>query len=131
MREKLIRWAPLLILLAFLLTIFVPRWTNERRAMTFGAPLFEYALPVGAEVISTDGAVDDEGGYTAAILMKTELSSEELLAHYAALDCPPAEEGQSVTLEAKPLTEEDLDVLKKARVYEEGASYQFLYVYSK
>ena len=131
MKEKIMKWIPLLVLLVFLLTIFVPRWMNNRTAMTFGEPLFAYPLPVDSEVISQDGAVDDEGGVTAAILMKTDLTSEQRLRHYADLVCQPAKEGQHVTMEAKALTEADLDVLKQARVYEEGASYQFIYVYSK
>ena len=131
MKEKIMKWVPLLVLFVFLLTFFVPRWMNDRAAMTFGEPLFTHPLPNGAEIISQDGAVDEEGGVTAAILMKTDLTSEELQIHYTDLQCPPAKEGQVVTLEAKALTENDLEVLKQARVYEEGASYQFVYVYSK
>ena len=131
MKEKIMKWIPLLVLLVFLLTMFVPRWLNTRLAMKFGEPLFSYSLPEGAEIISQDGAVDEEGGVTAAILMKTDLTSEQLLEHYGNLVCHPAKDGQRVTVEAKALTEADLDVLKQAKLYEAGASYQFIYVYSK
>ena len=130
MKEKIMKWIPLLVLLVFLLTIFVPRWMNTRIAMRFGEPLFTHPLPEGAEIVSQDGAVDDEGGVTAAILMKSDWNPEQLLIHYADLVCQPAKKGQNVTMEAKALTEADLEVLKQAKLYEEGASYQFVYVYS-
>ena len=131
MKENLMKWGPLLILVVFLMTIFVPRWMNERSAMKFGEPLFAHALPDDTTVISQDAAIDDNGGVTAAILLQTNLTSEELAAFYADVQCPPAKEGQTVTVEAKALTEDDLAVLKQAKLYEEGASYQFIYVYSR
>ena len=131
MKENLIKWGPLLVLLVFLMTIFVPRWMNERSAMKFGEPLFSHALPQDATVVSQDAAGDSNGGVTAAILLQTNLSSEELAAFYADVQCPPAKDGQIVTLEAKALNEDDLAVLKQAKLYEEGASYQFIYVYSR
>ena len=131
MKENLKRWLPLLVLLVFLATIFVPRGVEKRTCMAFGQPLFDHVLPEKAEIISTDAAKDDDGGVTAAILLKTDLTSQELEEFYADLECPPAEEGQNVTLQAKALTEADLAVLQQAKLYEEGASYQFIYVYSK
>ena len=131
MKEDIKKWIPLLVLLVFLATIFVPRWVEERVCMKYGEPLFAHALPENTELISKDAAKDDAGGITAALLLKTDLTSEELEAFYSDLDCPPAEEGQTVTLTAKALSEDDLEVLQKAKLYEEGASYQFVYVYSK
>lgn len=130
MKEKLIKWGPLVLLLIFLAAIYVPRWWNHQAAMRFGEQLFSHPLPENAEIVSTDGVKDEEGGYTAAILMKTDLTSEELEAFYADVDYAPAKEGQSIRLDAKALTEADLDVLKTAKLYEEGAQYQFIYIYS-
>ena len=131
MNEKIRKWIPLLVLLVFLVTIFVPRWVEERVCMAYGEPLFNHALPEGSVLVSKDAAKDDEGVITAALLLQTDLNSEELEAFYADLDCQPAEEGQTVYLEAKPLDEDDLAVLKQAKLYVEGESYQFVYVYSK
>lgn len=130
MKEKIMRWLPLLVLVIFLGTIFVPRWINQRVSKAYAEPLFSHALPDGAKVVSTDAVKDDDGGITAAILMQTDLSQEELLAFYEDLDLEPAEEGHGVTLDVKALSDEDLDVLKQAKLYEDGASYQFVYIYS-
>lgn len=130
MKEKIMRWIPLLVLVIFLGTIFVPRWINQQACKAYAEPLFSHALPDGAKVVSTDAVKDDNGGITAAILMQTDLSQEELKAFYADLELEPAEEGHTVSLNVKTLSEEDLDVLKQAKLYEDGASYQFVYIYS-
>ena len=70
------------------------------------------------------------GGMIAAMLLKTDLTSEELEAFYADVDAQPAEEGDVVTLSAKALDESSLEALQKAKLYEEGAQYQFVYLYS-
>lgn len=124
------RWVPLLVLIVFLGTIFVPQWVNEKVSMGYAQPLFDHPVPEDAQVISTDAAKDDDGGITGAILLKTNWTSEELEAFYSDLQMEPAEEGQTVVLRAKALTEEDLEVLQQAKLYEDGASYQFVYIYS-
>lgn len=131
MKEKWMKLVPLAVLLVFFATIFVPRWINERSAMKFGEPLFAHELPADTTVISQDGAKSDDGSVLAAMLLKTNLTSDELEAFYSDINCEPAEEGQTVSVLAKALTEEDLDVLKQAKLYEEGASYQFVYLQSK
>ena len=67
----------------------------------------------------------------AAMILKTDLTSEELEAFYSDTEYPPAEEGQTVSLSAKPLDENSIKAMKQAKLYEEGASYQFIYLYSK
>ena len=119
------------MILQFIAVAFGPRWINQAVGMSFGEPLFEHPLPEDAILISKDAAKDDEGTITAAMLLQTDLTSEELEAFYADLECPPAKKGQTVSIQAKALTEEDLQVLKQAKLYEEGACYQFVYVYSK
>lgn len=124
------RWVPLLVLVVFLGTIFVPQWINEKSARRYAQPLFDHPIPENAQVISTDAAKDDDGGITGAILLKTNWTSEALETFYSDLQMDPAKEGQTVVLHAKALTEEDLEVLQQAKLYEEGASYQFVYIYS-
>ena len=66
----------------------------------------------------------------AARLLKTDLTSEALEAFYADVEAEPAEPGDTVILRAKALDESSVEALKQAKVYEEGASYQFIYLYS-
>ena len=129
--NKLLKWIPLVMLLVFVLTMLVPRWIDQRICMKFGEPLFACPLPEGSSLVSQDGARDDDGVITAAILIKTDLTSEELVSYYADLNMEPVKEGQTVEILAKPLTENDLEVLKQAKIYEEGASYQFVYACSR
>ena len=131
MNDNWKRWLPLVMVLIFVVVVFAPRWIDGLFCAKFGKPLFEHAIPEQSVLVSKDAARDTEGVVTAALLLQTDLSSEELEAFYADLDCPPAKDGQTVKLEAKPLSEADLDVLKQAKLYVEGASYQFVYVASK
>ena len=131
MNENWKRWLPLIMVLIFVVVVFAPRWIDGMFCMKFGKPLFEHPLPENAVLVSRDAARDTEGVVTAALLLQTDLSSEELVVFYEDLDCQPAKEGQTVRLEAKPLTEEDLDVLKTAKLFVEGAQYQFVYMTSK
>ena len=131
MNENWKRWLPLIMVLIFVVVVFAPRWIDGIFCARFGKPLFDHALPENTVLVSQDAARDTDGVVTAALLLQTDLSSEELVAFYEDLDCPPAKEGQTVCLEAKPLTEEDLDVLKTAKLFVEGAQYQFVYVTSK
>ena len=129
--NKVLKWIPLVMLLAFVLTMLVPRWIDQQICMKFGEPLFAYPLPEGSSIVSQDGARDDDGVITAAILIKTDLTSEELAAYYGNLEMNPAKNGQNIEILAKPLSENDLEVLKQAKIYEEGANYQFVYARSR
>ena len=102
--EKLRLLAPAIILLAFALVMLVPKYFEGKAADAFGAPLFEHALPADTEVIEQDAAKTNDGGMMAAMLLKTDLTSEELEAFYADVDAQPAEEGDVVTLSARPWT---------------------------
>ena len=46
------------------------------------------------------------------------------------MDASPAEEGYSVELSVKPLDEDSIEAMKQAKLYEEGKSYYFVYLYS-
>ena len=137
MNENLRKWLPWVMIVIFVAVGFGPRWMDSLVCNRFGRPLFEHALPAETVLVSKDAATDSEGVITAALLLQTELTEIETLtqtaieAFYADLNCPPAKEGQTVELSAKALTEEDLDVLKTAKIYVEGAQYQFVYVTSK
>lgn len=131
MKQTLKRFIPLVLILLLMAAAMIPEKIQERKFQTFGEPLFSHALPEGSKLISQDAGKDDSGGITAALLLQTSLTSQELELFYGDTAYPPAEEGQSVTLQAKALTESDLETLQKAELYEEDAEYQFVYLYSK
>ena len=131
MKELAKRFFHLLIIIAVMAAMLVPKRLQERAANQFGEPLFSHALPEGAKLIQQDAAKDKEGGTTAALLLQTDLSEDALLAFYSNMEFAPAEEGQTVTLQVKALDESSIQALKQAKLYEEGAQYMFVYLYSK
>lgn len=131
MNDTVRRLLPLVLLLALLAGMLVPKYVTRRTCQRFGQPLFDHPLPQGAELVATDADKDDAGVVTAALILKTDCTTEELEAFYADLSCQPVKESQSVHLLVKPLTETDLAALKQAGVYTPGAAYQFIYVTSK
>lgn len=131
MKDTIRRFIPLLIILALMAAVMIPKKLEERAANAFGEPLFSHALPENAKLLQQDAAKDEEGGTTAALLLETELSVEELEEFYSDTVYVPAEEGQTVTLQAKELDEGSISALKQAELYTEGAQYRFVYLYSK
>ncbi len=131
MKETAKRFLPLLIIIAVMAAFLVPKRLQERAADRFGEPLFSHALPEGAKLIQQDAVKDKEGGTTAALLLQTDLSEEALLAFYGDVTYAPAGEGQTVTLQVKALDESSIQALKQAKLYEDGAQYLFLYLYSQ
>lgn len=130
MKEKLRVIAPLLILLVLVAAFLLPKYLENKALDAFGAPLFDYALPEGTELVQQDAAKDDDGGWTAALLLESDRTEEELSAYYAAVDAAPAKEGYTVKLSVKPLDEDSIEAMKQAKLYEEGKSYYFVYLYS-
>lgn len=131
MRKEIKRYISVVFLAALLAMMLIPRWVEKRACKQFGEPLFSHALPADTTLVKKDAARDTEGGTMAAMLLKTELSGEELVAFYSDVTYPPAQEGQTVTLDVMDLDESSIETLKEAKYYEEGASYQFVYLYSK
>jgi len=130
-KEVIKRLLPALLMVAVMAAFLLPKKLQERAANAFGEPLFSHALPADSELIQSDSGKTDDGGVMAAILLKTDWDSASLEAFYSDISYPPAEEGQTVTLSAKPLDEASLDAMKQAKLYEDGASYQFVFLYSK
>ena len=131
MKETIRRFIPLLIILAIMAAMIIPKKPEARAANAFGEPLFSHALPENAKLLQQDAAKDDEGGTIAALLLETDLSVEALEEFYSDTVFAPAEEGQTVTLQAKELDEGSISALKQAELYTEGAQYMFVYLYSK
>ncbi len=131
MKEKMTRILPWILLVVFVAVLLVPKWVGQRACNAFAAPLYNHALPEGAALIQKDAAKDREGGFTAALLLETDWSSEALIQFYSDTAYPPAKEGQTVKLDAKALDESSIAAMKQAKLYEEGKQYQFVYLYSK
>ena len=131
MNETLRKWLPWVMILLFVAVVFGPRWVDSAVSHHFGQPLFDHALPEDTVLVSKDAAKDSDGVITAALLLQTDWTSEELEAFYSDLEMEPVKEGQTIHVEAKALTESDLDVLKTAKLYVEGEQYQFVYVTSE
>ena len=130
-KELIKRLLPALLMILVLAVFLLPGKLEERKANQFGEPLFSHTLPEGAELIQQDAGKTDDGSVMAAMILKTKMSSEELEAFYGDISYTPAEEGQAVTLNASPLDESSLAALKQAKLYEEGAVYQFVFLTSK
>ena len=130
MKETAKRFLPLVLMIAIMAAFLLPKRLQDRAANQFGEPLFSHTLPEGAKLIQKDAAKDDDGGTTAALLLQTDLSEGELLAFYSDSAYAPAAEGQTVTLKVKSLDENSIQALKQAKLYEEGAQYRFVYLYS-
>ena len=130
-KEVIKRLLPAFLMVAVMAAFLLPKKLEERNANQFGEPLFSHTLPENAELIQKDSGKTDDGSIMAALLLKTDLTSEELELFYGDAVYAPAKEGQTVTLSAKALDENSLDALKKAKLYEDGASYQFVFLTSK
>lgn len=130
-KELIKRLLPALLMIVVLAVFLLPGKLEERKANQFGEPLFSHTLPENAELIQQDAGKTDDGSVMAAMILKTKMTSEELEAFYGDISYTPAEEGQAVTLNASPLDESSLAALKQAKLYEEGAVYQFVFLISK
>ena len=130
-KEVIKRLLPAFLMVAVMAAFLLPKKLEERKADQFGEPLFTHALPQSTEIIQIDAGKNDDGSIMAALLLKTELTSGELEAFYDDTIYPPAKEGQHVSLSAKALDENSIAALKQAKLYEEGSSYQFVFLTSK
>lgn len=123
-----------LLLVAFaavLLGVFViPDKVEEYQLNQFAKPLFAHALPENSYSVQASTARDENGGSTAAAIIGTQLTEEELYAFYADTEYPPAKEGEVVELSVKALDEASVSVLKEAGMYREEDKYYFVYIYS-
>ncbi len=117
--------------LAVFAAVFLPGKLSDKRADDFAAPLFNHELPDDARLIQASAAENDDGSTSATIIMQTEWSEEEILAHYSDTTYLPASENDEVALSVLPLDDGSIDAVKQADLYEEeGGEYWFVYLYS-
>ncbi len=117
--------------LAVFAAVFLPGKLADKRADDFAAPLFNHEMPDDARLIQASAAENEDGSTSATIIMQTEWSEDEILAHYSDTTYPPAAENDEVTLSVLPLDDSSIDAVKQADLYEEeGGEYWFVYLYS-
>ena len=117
--------------LAVFAAVFLPGKLSDKRADDFAAPLFNHEMPEDARLIQATAAENDDGSTNATIIMQTEWTEEEILAHYSDTTYLPAAENDEVTLQVLPLDEGSIEAVKQADLYEEeGGDYWFVYLYS-
>ena len=122
------------LLLAFgaviLCVFYLPQKIEEYECNRFAKPLFDHLLPENSYSVQASSVRDDRGGTTAAAIIGTHLTEEELYAFYADTEYPPAREDETVELSVKALDEASIGVLREAGKYREEDKYYFVYIFS-
>ena len=110
---------------------YVPQKIEEYQCNQFAKPFFSHPLPENSYSVQASSVRDENGGTTAAAIVGTHLTEEELYAFYADTEYPPAREGEKVELSVKALDEASVKVLKEAGKYREEENFYFVYIYSR
>ena len=130
-RQKLLRGALLAAVFAALLFTVLGQNRQRAQAQSFGRPLFEHPLPAGAQLLQSEAKRDDAGVMTAAMLISSPDSQQELSAFFSDVSYPPFEEGERTRLQVLPLDAASLETLRQAGLYQEGAQDWFIYLTSE
>lgn len=113
-------------------TLIGNRQTAKLNAFT--SQLTEHAVPESSRVANVTTGTNKVSGHTesyACLILQSTLSKEELLSFYDHDGYQPAREGNVVTLQVLPLSEDHLATLKTTNYYEEeGGDYWYIYLYS-
>ena len=123
-----------LILICVLVLIgALPKAIREHHAKTFSKPLFKHELPENSRALQSYAEQSEEDGSTfATLILQSTLSEEELLAFYSDISYPPAQKGDTVTLQVLPVPNDHLTILKNAGLYsEDQGQVYYIYLYSK
>ena len=100
--------------LAVFAAVFLPGKLSDKRADDFAAPLFNHEMPDDARLIQASAAENEDGSTSATIIMQTEWTEEEILAHYSDTTYLPAAENDEVTLQVLPLDDSSIEAVKQA-----------------
>ena len=126
-RGMYVVFASILLVWAFL----IPKALEKRACDQFAQPLFDHALPAGAELVQQSNVVDDDGGFTAALILGADADEETLRAFYGDTDYAPGRDDYTEpTLTVAPLDEASLDALEQGGTRKAGVDYWFVYIYS-
>ena len=116
--------------IAIVWAFILPKYLDKKAQDKFAKPLFTHEVPATATMVQQSTAKDDAGGVTAALLLGTNWTEQQLLDYYGDTEYPPFKKDQTVTLAARPLDEASLKALSEAGQREAGQEYWFVYLYS-
>lgn len=130
MSERKRYWLAMFLGLVVLAVFLLPQRIEDWQCSRFAEPLYSHALPEGSRLVQKSAVKGDSGDFTAALILATDMDKEALVAFFGDTEYPPAKEGQTVTLEAKPLDDDSLEAIQKAGQQQEEETYWFVYIYS-
>ncbi len=129
MKEVLRRYIlPAVAIIVVIGALMVESWLPELVGRKYAKVLFEHELPAETVLIQKDVAMQKAGGVMVAMILETDLTSEELLVFYEDVLFPFQEKGNEVYLDAEALNEQSIAAVKEAGYYKEGRGYQFVYL---
>lgn len=131
MNEKIKSWILPAVLLVILLLMWLPNREANTQSNNFAAQIYDHKLPQYSGLITKDVARDMNDVTTVVLLLETDLSCEELEEFYGDITYEPAVKGQTVTLDARELTEEQQKSLERSMLYVEGSNYKYVYLISE
>ena len=123
-------WIAIILITVLFAAVAIPKRLDQKVCTRFAEPLYSHSLPEGAELVQQSSAKGKSGDFTAALILATNLTEQELLDYFGDMEYPPAKKGQTVTLHAKLLDDASLEALDKAGLRQEGKTYWFVYIYS-
>jgi len=129
MKETLRRYIlPAIAIIIVVGALTVESWLPELAGASYKKAMYSHPLPENTELLQKDIAMQAGGGIMTALLLETDLTSEELIAFYSDVVTQLQEQGKEVVLDAQALNEESLEAVKQAGAYEEDRGYQFVYL---
>lgn len=106
----------------------VESWLPEVAGRAYKEAMYSHPLPENTVLLQKDVAMQSAGGIMTALLLETDLTSEELIEFYSDVVTELEAKGKEVVLDAQELNEESLEAVKQAGSYQEDRSYQFVYI---
>lgn len=129
MKEILRRYIlPAIAIIIVIGALTVESWLPELAGAPYKKAMYFHPLPENTQLIQKDIAMQSGGGIMTALLLETNLTSEELITFYSDVVTQLQEQGKEVVLDAQALNEESLEAVKQAGAYEEDRGYQFVYI---
>lgn len=129
-KQRVRYWISLAIGLLVLTVLFLPKRLEQRECDLFAEPLYTHTLPEGSRLVQKSAVKSEDGSFTAALILASDMEAEELLDFFDDVTYPAAKEGQVVSLDVKPLDQESLEAMQKAGLKKEDETYYFVYIYS-
>ncbi len=129
MKDVLKRYVlPLIAIIVVIGALTVESWLPELAGNAYKKVMYSHPLPENTILIEKDVAMQSGGGIMTALLLETDLTSEELIDFYSDVVTQLQSQGKEVVLDAQQLNDESLEAIKQAGSYHEDRGYQFVYI---